>query len=216
MGSLERRDQLLQAALSLFAIKGYHVTKVSDIVKEVGVAQGTFYWYFKSKEEIAIEMIQKGREELLVVIHAGYREQAGTVDDMVDSSMHLVKSLLEFSSNNRNFMILLLLKGQGADEPVRKEISATIIAIEQAFAGNIERAVELHMLEDQRDVSLQAQMLTNLVTGMISRWLFGPYYELDYKPEKSYEVIAREIVYFEFYGLLGRKGFKSENDRHTQ
>lgn len=72
------------------------------------------------------------------------------------------------------------------------------------------------MLEDQRDISLQAQMLTNLVTGMISRWLFGPYHDLDYRPEKSYEVVTREIVNFEFFGLLGRKGFINENDRIKQ
>lgn len=101
----------MQAALSLFATKGYHVTKVSDIVKEVGVAQGTFYWYFSSKEEVAIEMIQDGRKELLRVIKQGYREHAGTVEDMVHSSMNLIKSILQYSSENRNFMIVLLLKG---------------------------------------------------------------------------------------------------------
>lgn len=211
MDTPDKRTKLLRAALHLFATRGYHVSKVSDIVKEAGVAQGTFYWYFSSKEEIALEIIKDGQRELLDVIRQGYRERSGTVEDMVDSSLKLIKSLLQFSCNNRDFMILLLLKGQGADEPIRKEISETFIAIEEAFAKNINRAIELKMLEDRRDVSFQAQILTNHVTGMLSRWLFGPYHDINYEPEKPLEDVAKEIVHFEFFGLLGRKEVVDEN-----
>ncbi|WP_134685827.1 TetR/AcrR family transcriptional regulator [Brevibacillus migulae] len=48
----ERRNEILDAAIELFNTKGYEHTSVSDIVKKVGVAQGTFYYYFRSKEEI--------------------------------------------------------------------------------------------------------------------------------------------------------------------
>jgi len=48
----ERKDELLNAAMELFATKGYEQTSVSDIVKKIGVAQGTFYYYFQSKEEV--------------------------------------------------------------------------------------------------------------------------------------------------------------------
>ncbi|MRN53237.1 TetR/AcrR family transcriptional regulator [Paenibacillus monticola] len=48
----ERRNELLDAAMQLFNEKGYEQTSVSDIVKKVGVAQGTFYYHFKSKDEM--------------------------------------------------------------------------------------------------------------------------------------------------------------------
>lgn len=48
----ERKNEILSAAEELFAEKGYENTAVSDIVKKVGVAQGLFYYYYKSKEEI--------------------------------------------------------------------------------------------------------------------------------------------------------------------
>jgi AcrR family transcriptional regulator len=47
-----RRDELLSAANRVFGSKGVSNTAVSDIVKEAGVAQGTFYLYFKSKEDL--------------------------------------------------------------------------------------------------------------------------------------------------------------------
>lgn len=48
----ERKTEIFEAAKRLFAENGYDKTTVSDIVKEVGVSQGTFYWYFDSKEAI--------------------------------------------------------------------------------------------------------------------------------------------------------------------
>lgn len=47
-----RRSELVEAAEILFRKKGYRQTSVSDIVGRVGVAQGTFYYYFKSKDNI--------------------------------------------------------------------------------------------------------------------------------------------------------------------
>lgn len=46
------KDQLINAAVRMFHQKGFQKTRISDIVSEAGVAQGTFYLYFKSKEEI--------------------------------------------------------------------------------------------------------------------------------------------------------------------
>ncbi len=48
----ERRQELVQAAYELFKEKGYDQVNVSDIVGRVGVAQGTFYYYFKTKLDV--------------------------------------------------------------------------------------------------------------------------------------------------------------------
>lgn len=58
----ERRKEIIQAASTLFAQKGYEKCSVADILKAVGIAKGTFYYYFKSKEEVldaAVEEISK-------------------------------------------------------------------------------------------------------------------------------------------------------------
>ena len=48
----ERQSQILQAAMDLFAKKGLHNTKISEIAARAGVSQGTIYWYFDSKEAL--------------------------------------------------------------------------------------------------------------------------------------------------------------------
>jgi AcrR family transcriptional regulator len=54
----QRRVEFIEAAERLFSAKGYDETPVSDIVRELQVAQGTFYYYFKSKEDILRAVIE--------------------------------------------------------------------------------------------------------------------------------------------------------------
>lgn len=55
----ERRDELINAAERLFLERGYDQTAVADIVRAVNVAQGTFYYHFRSKEEILGAILAK-------------------------------------------------------------------------------------------------------------------------------------------------------------
>ncbi len=55
----ERRSELIACAQNLFYANGYEKTSVSDIVNEVGVAKGTFYYYFDSKQAILEAMVDE-------------------------------------------------------------------------------------------------------------------------------------------------------------
>ncbi len=55
----ERRQELVDAARALFESQGYERTAVSDIVHRVGVAQGLFYYYFHSKQDIFLAVIDQ-------------------------------------------------------------------------------------------------------------------------------------------------------------
>ncbi len=62
----ERRNEILDTAQRLFIEKGFIQTSVSEIVKEIGVAQGTFYYYFKTKEDILDAIIDRYINEITV------------------------------------------------------------------------------------------------------------------------------------------------------
>lgn len=54
-----KRNEILNCAEQLFTTKGYEVTTVNAILKEVGIAKGTFYYYFESKEEVMDAVIMR-------------------------------------------------------------------------------------------------------------------------------------------------------------
>src|SRR5207302_1681748 len=71
----DKREAILRAAIKVFARKGYFNSKVADIASAAGIADGTVYLYFKSKDEILrsifdramAEFIAEGRKELVVI-----------------------------------------------------------------------------------------------------------------------------------------------------
>lgn len=71
-----RKNELLDAAEHLFTTKGYDKTSISDIVKYVNVAKGTFYYYFESKDEILDEVLLRLIEEDKARMRLVLNEQA--------------------------------------------------------------------------------------------------------------------------------------------
>ena len=54
-----RRAAILKASLKVFGRNGYHNTHVSDIIEAAGIARGTFYLYFESKNAIFLELLDQ-------------------------------------------------------------------------------------------------------------------------------------------------------------
>jgi TetR/AcrR family fatty acid metabolism transcriptional regulator len=61
----DKRDRILDAATKVFAKKGFHATRVSEVAKAAGVADGTIYLYFKSKDELLVSLFEDRVEKLL-------------------------------------------------------------------------------------------------------------------------------------------------------
>jgi hypothetical protein len=61
----DKREAILRAAIRVFAHNGYFNSKVADIAREAGVADGTVYLYFKSKEDILHSIFDRSVEEAL-------------------------------------------------------------------------------------------------------------------------------------------------------
>jgi len=64
----ERKNELLNVAQELFFAKGYVQTSVDAIIKKVGVSKGTFYYYFKSKEDLMNKLVNRMTNQILLEI----------------------------------------------------------------------------------------------------------------------------------------------------
>lgn len=66
----ERKNEILDVAERLFGTKGFESTSTSDILNEIGIARGTLYYHFKSKEEILDAMISRIIDRLIEKVEA--------------------------------------------------------------------------------------------------------------------------------------------------
>ena len=95
----ERRQELIDAAERLFMENSYEATAVSDIVQDVGVAQGTFYYYFPSKEEILEAIIEKDmaalEDDVRVIAEDRHLDPAAKINAIVNSIIGISSSRKE-------------------------------------------------------------------------------------------------------------------------
>ena len=66
--AVDKRRQILDAAITVFARQGFHACRVSDIADEAGVAYGLVYHYFKSKDQVLNELFTERWSLLLAAI----------------------------------------------------------------------------------------------------------------------------------------------------
>ena len=86
----ERRNEIIETAGKLFEEKGYEQTQVQDIVNEIGVAKGLFYYYFKSKDEVMEELADRYADAII-----------DAVNKLID------KAISTFDKINRIFQIFI-------------------------------------------------------------------------------------------------------------
>src|SRR5918995_7527242 len=61
----EKRDLILRAATKVFAQHGYFQSQVADVARVAGVAAGTVYLYFKSKDDLLVSIFERSMREVL-------------------------------------------------------------------------------------------------------------------------------------------------------
>ncbi len=97
----ERKQELIDTAERLFLEKGYEQTTVSDIVREIEVAQGTFYYYFSSKEEILEAIIEKD----ITALEEDVRQIMSREDSNAAIKLNaVVNSIIGISTSRREIM----------------------------------------------------------------------------------------------------------------
>jgi len=67
----ETKERLIEAGKRVIFEKGFHRSRISDITQEAGLAHGTFYLYFKTKEDFLLELLSSVRRDMLSLMEKG-------------------------------------------------------------------------------------------------------------------------------------------------
>jgi len=97
------RDRLLEAAEEVFAEQGFFRASIAEITRRAGVAQGTFYLYFKAKEEIFRELVRKMSHDLRRTL----QEATAPILDRRDVERVGLETFLQFVLQRRNLYTVM-------------------------------------------------------------------------------------------------------------
>ncbi len=89
----QKLNTMLDTALRLFTVKGIAKTSISDIAESSGVAKGTFYLYFKDKQDIRNKLVAYQSSKILRIAYEAMEEQ--TLDAIEDKIVFFVERVLD-------------------------------------------------------------------------------------------------------------------------
>ena len=105
-----KRTAMMQAAVRVFADKGYHAATVRDVVRAADVAVGTFYFYFPDKESLFVHLYEETGDFLLQSLHQAVRSRP-TLPQQLASGL---QSYVNIAVYEPAVVQLLLVGGAGA------------------------------------------------------------------------------------------------------
>jgi methylmalonyl-CoA mutase N-terminal domain/subunit len=98
------RDRVFEAALGLFAEKGYHATSVDEILREAGVSKGGFYHHFKSKEDVLYAI----KETFADYVRRGILEIDGNDASPSEKIRAVIRMLLGIIAQHRSHIVIFV------------------------------------------------------------------------------------------------------------
>ena len=130
----ERPKEILEAALRVFAERGYRTTRLEEIGEAAGVTKGTIYHYFANKEEVLLRAIEHYHEQAFGRLGEMLRGMTGSASDRI---RQLLRRWFGAVSNERMAIRTLLLQGVAHEAPdaYRRWLAGGPIAAAQMLAS---------------------------------------------------------------------------------
>ena len=181
----ETRDRILEAAVKVFASKGYHDTKVDDIVKDSNTSKGSFYFYFPSKQEIFMALVDNFANLLESRLRTRISTEAnGTA--RVDAALRVC---LETFGQYRSLAKIALVQATGlgtAFEEKRRAVNQRFIEI---VRENLDAAVDDKSIPPL-DTEVAACAWVGALNEIVLRWV----YTGDPLPQRSLPALRRLLL----------------------
>lgn len=169
------RQNLLDAALTVFSREGYAATTLDDVAKEAGVTRGAIYWHFGSKAELYTTLITESDAASQIRMDELVAEGGGVIDIMRRISVHL---LSEIDQNERTRAIHELVMFKTGIEPELEEGMERkrqgIAALVDEIEGYMKIGIDSGEIRPDVNARDSALAFLGIQQGMVLMWLLNP------------------------------------------
>lgn len=165
----DKYQRILEAAVRVFADRGFHQATISQIARAAGVADGTIYLYFKNKDDILVQFFDFKAKQ----VFAGFRQAVENAPNAVEKLRNLVhRHLAEFQRDKEMAVVYQALTHQNnhlAQDNMR-EISKMYMDI---VGEIVERGQEEGTIRRDLYVGLVKRFILGAVDSTINNWLLS-------------------------------------------
>jgi AcrR family transcriptional regulator len=169
-GAQDSRDEILKAAMHLFADRGFHETSMSEVAREAHVSKALIFWHFKTKEELFVAVLNR----LLEPYFIDFAEEAGVLDERAQIKK-LVEFYLDFVHDNASsvrFFLAQMLHDQRFSEGLNEQVLKIYSGYRGMLVELIARAQQKGLCALRFTPQAAAGFLLSALNGILIEHLF--------------------------------------------
>jgi TetR/AcrR family fatty acid metabolism transcriptional regulator len=164
-----KRDAILRAAIDVFAERGYFNAQVADVARAAGIAAGTVYLYFKSKDDLLVSIFERSMREGL----AAGRAAVADLDDPRERLRRLARGHLARLGSDRNLAVVFQVELRQSTKFMER-FSSTLL---RDYLGLIREAIadgqRAGLFRADIKPTAAAKMLFGALDEMATNWILS-------------------------------------------
>lgn len=185
--SEEKQQNILNSATEIFAEKGYYQTSIQNITQKAGVSTGTFYIYYKNKEDVLLSIYQQFFECLDSMIEKKMSEK---YSDSVEKLIVCTADIVSFYASNPDLSLILLTKTIGMSKISEDEYYKVFNHICSIFMEIIS-GIDSNEFDD---VYISSVAYVQILNGLTAQWIV-------YSSDRTLEDLIYTIIKYNFNAL---------------
>ena len=166
----DKREAILRAATKVFARNGYFNSKVADVAKVAGVADGTVYLYFKSKEEILRSIFDRGVGDTLKEARA----RLSALTDPRDKLREIARLHLERLGADRDLAVVFQVELRGSTKFMEEFSAAGFAEYLRLIRETFEEGQRAGVFRRELRAKTVAKILFGALDEMATNWILSP------------------------------------------
>jgi len=187
----DKREAILRAAIKVFAQKGYFNSKVADIAGAAGIADGTVYLYFKSKDEILHSVFDRAMEEF---ISEGKKEIA-EIAEPAGKLRRIAQLHLEKLGADRDLAIVFQVELRGSTKFMEEFSAAGFAEYLSIIHTTIEDGQKAGVFRQDLNATVCSKILFGALDEMVTNWILS-------KNHYPLAPVADEVLKVFFGGVI--------------
>lgn len=165
----DKRDAILRAAIRTFAERGYFNSQVADVARAAGVATGTVYLYYRSKDELLVSIFQRMMREAM----ADAKAALDGLDDPAERLRRLARGHLERVGRDRDFAVVCQVEFRHSTKFMEQFSSAELRDYLGVIRDTIADGQARGVFRPAISPTLGAKVLFGALDEMATNWILS-------------------------------------------
>ena len=187
MRDSDKSQQIIDAAIRVFARNGYYNSRVADIAREAGIASGTIYLYFKTKDDILVTLF---REKMASFV-AHLRKTIAAEPDPLAKLRRLIALHFQVLESNPDLAEVVQVELRQGNKFFRGASAHEVASYFSLIASVLEEGVEAGLFRKDLPIKMATKLLFGALDQMTTSWVLG---KRGYKLSDTADAVADIVL----------------------